>query len=62
MVNNDMIDRDRISTDLYEAVNADFLKELKIPADRSSIGAFAMIDVEIEKLLLNSASVGQNCY
>ncbi len=47
-----MINRDLIKDDLYEAVNAEYLSKLEIPGDRKSIGAFALIDMNIEKQLL----------
>ncbi|WP_117274991.1 M13 family metallopeptidase [Mycoplasmopsis edwardii] len=37
--------------DFYEYVNHDWLKEAKIPEDRSSIGSFVEMDIELEKLL-----------
>ncbi len=47
------INRDLIKTDLYEAVNKEYLSTLEIPADKRSIGAFVKIDMDIEKQLLN---------
>ncbi len=47
-----MINKDLIKTDLYEAVNAEYLSKLEIPSDKKSIGAFALIDMNIEKQLL----------
>ncbi len=50
-----MINKKMIKEDLYEAVNQDFLKDLEIPADRSSIGAAAQLDIAIEKLLIDDS-------
>ncbi len=47
-----MIHEDLIKTDLYEAVNKDYLATVEIPADKKSIGAFVEIDMKIEKQLL----------
>ncbi len=48
-----MTKNELIKDDLYEAVNAEYLEKLEIPADRTSIGAFALIDINIEKQLLD---------
>lgn len=43
----------RIQDDLYEAVNGEWLKGIEIPADRSSVGGFADLDIGVEKTLMN---------
>lgn len=43
----------RIQDDLYQFVNAEWIEKAEIPGDRSSIGSFAMLDLELEKLLMN---------
>ncbi len=48
-----MINKNLIKTDLYEAVNKDYLEKMEIPSDRKSMGAFAKIDMDIEKQLLH---------
>ncbi len=48
-----MIKKELIKDDLYEAVNEEYLSKLEIPGDRKSIGAFALIDINIEKQLLD---------
>ncbi|MDR0299180.1 MAG: peptidase M13 [Streptococcaceae bacterium] len=41
----------RIQDDLFEAVNADWLEETEIPADKPRIAAFGELEIEIEKQL-----------
>ncbi len=48
-----MIDKNLIKDDLYEAVNKEYLANLEIPEDKTSIGAFVKIAMDIEELLLN---------
>lgn len=48
-----MIYKDLIKDDLYEAVNKDYLSKLEIPSDKKAIGAFAEMDIRIEKQLLH---------
>lgn len=43
----------RIQDDLYEAVNGEWLKGVEIPADRSSVGGFADLDIGVEKTLMD---------
>ena len=43
----------RIQDDLYEAVNGEWLKTAVIPDDRPSIGGFATLADEVEKLMMN---------
>lgn len=42
----------RIQDDLYEAINGDWLEKAVIPDDRPSTGGFAVLDQEVEKLLM----------
>ncbi|RIA77707.1 putative endopeptidase [Anaeroplasma bactoclasticum] len=42
----------RIEDDLYEAVNGEWLKTAVIPEDRPTTGGFAILDQEVEKLLM----------
>ncbi len=42
----------RIQDDLYEAVNGEWLKTAVIPDDRPSIGGFATLSDEVEKLMM----------
>ncbi|WGI36664.1 M13 family metallopeptidase [Mesomycoplasma lagogenitalium] len=41
----------KIKDDFYEYINEQWLKTAKIPDDRSSIGSFVEMDLELEKLL-----------
>ncbi len=50
-----MIDRELIKTDLYEAVNKDYLDKLDIPKDRTYMGHFAEIDINVEKTLIEDS-------
>ncbi|WP_435129061.1 M13 family metallopeptidase [Mycoplasma sp. 6243] len=43
--------------DFYEYVNAEWLKTAKIPEDRSSIGSFVELELNLEKLLKNLISL-----
>lgn len=43
----------RIQDNLYEAVNGKWLKNAVIPADRSTVGGFADLDIGVEKTLMN---------
>ncbi|MCU9937365.1 hypothetical protein [Mycoplasmopsis felis] len=40
-----------LKDDFFEYVNYEWLKEAKIPDDRSSIGSFVELDMKLEKLL-----------
>ncbi|MCU9934192.1 M13 family metallopeptidase [Mycoplasmopsis felis] len=40
-----------LKDDFFEYVNYEWLKEAKIPDDRSSIGSFVELDIKLEKLL-----------
>lgn len=48
-----MFNQELLKQDFYEAVNGEYLSKLEIPQDRRSIGAFHLIDIQNEKLLLN---------
>ena len=41
----------RIQDDLYMAENEDWLKDAVIPSDRTSIGSFSSLDINVEKIL-----------
>ena len=41
----------RIQDDLYEAVNGEWLKTAVIPDDRPTIGGFATLSEEVEKIM-----------
>ena len=41
----------RIQDDLYLAENEDWLKDATIPSDRTSIGSFSSLDINVEKIL-----------
>lgn len=43
----------RIQDDLYEAVNGEWIAKAEIPADRTSVGGFADLDIGVEKTLMN---------
>ncbi len=43
----------RIQDDLYQFVNRNWIEKAEIPGDRSSIGSFGILDLELEKLLMN---------
>lgn len=47
------INKDLIKENLYQAVNGEWLKTAKIPADKSSTGGFADLADNIEKLLMS---------
>ncbi|WAM06032.1 hypothetical protein OM999_02290 [Mycoplasmopsis cynos] len=40
-----------LKNDYYDAINHDWLKQAKIPEDRSQIGSFVEMDIKLEKLL-----------
>ncbi|QBF34530.1 M13 family peptidase [Mycoplasmopsis phocirhinis] len=44
-----------IKDDLFKSVNAQWLEQTEIPADRTSIGEFAMLDIENEKIVARLA-------
>lgn len=43
----------RIQDDLYLAENENWLKDAKIPEDRTSIGSFSSLDINVEKTLID---------
>ena len=47
------IDEQTIRNDLYDAVNGEWLKTAKIPADKPTTGGFSDLDEEIEKQLMD---------
>ncbi len=50
-----MINREMIKTDLYEAVNGEYLKSVEIPSDRTSMGRFVEIDMKVESTLIEDS-------
>ncbi|TNK82551.1 M13 family metallopeptidase, partial [Mycoplasmopsis pullorum] len=47
------MDKNLLKNDFYDALNKEWLDSHEIPADRSSIGTFVVLDIELEKLLID---------
>ena len=43
----------RIQDDLYTYVNQEKIDQLTIPGDMPSIGGFATLSIDVEKLMIN---------
>ncbi len=50
-----MINREMIKTDLYEAINGEYLESVEIPSDRTSMGRFVEIDMKVENTLIDDS-------
>ena len=46
------MEKTRIQDDLYEYVNAEWIAQAEIPADRPSVGGFADLSIAVEQLLI----------
>ena len=54
-------DHSRLQDDFYNAINADWLKTAKIPADRPATGGFQDLVENIEKTLMADFAAMQSC-
>ncbi|WP_410991194.1 hypothetical protein [Bacillus cereus] len=50
-VQTNKVEKIRLQDDFYEAVNAKWLKSVKLPADQAEISNFGQLDTKVTKLL-----------